>query len=338
MTLADVILKGTRADQPSFLLVAPGTLYCVSDEDNAIEMNLGTAWVSYSSAQAALAITSLTGDVTAVGPGASAATIAALAVTTAKIAALAVTDAKLAADAVLTAKIIDAAVTNAKLANMAQATVKGRAAGAGTGVPTDLSQTQLTALINTFTTALSGAAPASGAAVGNFLRDDGTWAAAGGGGDWTQEIVKASNDDVTNSNVLTPDSELTFAVTSGNKYFFEALICLQGNDASVNYKWNIDHPGAANLNSVFGWYDYITNGGSPTHITAQGTTSEWPSAAGVQFGILAINVDMYMYAAFFVTPNANGNVVWQQANANAAVGRTSSTRIGSIMRMRQMNA
>ncbi|MGA7486807.1 MAG: hypothetical protein WBW74_07705, partial [Xanthobacteraceae bacterium] len=39
------------------------------------------------------------------------------------------------------------AVTNAKLADMAQATVKGRAAGAGTGDPADLSVAQLVALI-----------------------------------------------------------------------------------------------------------------------------------------------------------------------------------------------
>lgn len=43
----------------------------------------------------------------------------------------------------------DDGVTNAKLANMAQATVKGRAAGAGTGDPTDLSDSQLrTILLN----------------------------------------------------------------------------------------------------------------------------------------------------------------------------------------------
>lgn len=61
------------------------------------------------------------------------------------------------ANAVTTAKIIDAAVTNAKLANMTQATVKGRAAAAGTGAPVDLTQTQLTALINAASTTLTGA-------------------------------------------------------------------------------------------------------------------------------------------------------------------------------------
>jgi len=73
-------------------------------------------------------------------------------------------------------------VANASLANMAQATVKGRAAGAGTGVPQDLTQTQLTALINLATSILAGAVPASGGGTTNFLRADMSWAPAGGGG------------------------------------------------------------------------------------------------------------------------------------------------------------
>jgi hypothetical protein len=47
----------------------------------------------------------------------------------------------------------DDAVTNAKLADMVQATIKGRAAGAGTGDPTDLTDAQVAAIItatNTF--------------------------------------------------------------------------------------------------------------------------------------------------------------------------------------------
>lgn len=40
------------------------------------------------------------------------------------------------------------AVSNAKLANMAQATIKGRASGAGTGDPTDLTATQARAILN----------------------------------------------------------------------------------------------------------------------------------------------------------------------------------------------
>jgi hypothetical protein len=65
-----------------------------------------------------------------------------LGVTTAKIAASAVTTAKIADANVTTAKILDANVTNAKLSDMAAATIKGRASGAGTGVPTDLTAAQ----------------------------------------------------------------------------------------------------------------------------------------------------------------------------------------------------
>ena len=47
-----------------------------------------------------------------------------------------------------TSGLDDAAVTNAKMANMAQATVKGRAASAGSGAPTDLSASQLATIVN----------------------------------------------------------------------------------------------------------------------------------------------------------------------------------------------
>ncbi|MBN9508153.1 MAG: hypothetical protein J0I21_03440, partial [Alphaproteobacteria bacterium] len=54
--------------------------------------------------------------------------------------------------------------------------------GGGSAVPTGLTQAQLTALVNAFTSTLSGAVPASGGGTANFLRADGTWAAPAGGG------------------------------------------------------------------------------------------------------------------------------------------------------------
>lgn len=46
-----------------------------------------------------------------------------------------------------TANVADEAITNAKLAHMAEATVKGRAADAGTGDATDLTVEQLAAIL-----------------------------------------------------------------------------------------------------------------------------------------------------------------------------------------------
>lgn len=72
-------------------------------------------------------------------------------------------------------------VTNAKAAQMAQNTIKGRVT-AGTGNPEDLTGTQATTLLDVFTSAAKGLAPASGGGSTNFLRADGTWAVPAGGG------------------------------------------------------------------------------------------------------------------------------------------------------------
>lgn len=88
-------------------------------------------------------------------------------------------------------------VTNSLLANMAEATIKGRAAGAGTGDPTDLTGTQATAILDAMVgDSGSGGtkglvpAPASGDAT-KFLKGDGTWAAPSGSGGATYSGAEA---------------------------------------------------------------------------------------------------------------------------------------------------
>lgn len=77
------------------------------------------------------------------------------------------------------------AVALSELATQANNTVVGNVSGS-TAAPVALSQSQLTALVNTFTSSLSGAVPASAGGSTNFLRADGTWAApASGGGGFT---------------------------------------------------------------------------------------------------------------------------------------------------------
>lgn len=66
-------------------------------------------------------------------------------------------------------------VDNTKLANMAESTVKGRASGAGTGDPVDLTSAQITEILDAFTSALQGVVPASGGGTLNFLRADASW-------------------------------------------------------------------------------------------------------------------------------------------------------------------
>lgn len=98
-------------------------------------------------------------------------------------------DATIIASGALT--IANSAVTNAKLANMAESTIKGRAASSGTGAPVDLSATQATAILNNFvgdsgsggTKGLVPAPAAGDAAADKFLKADGTWTAPSGSGD-----------------------------------------------------------------------------------------------------------------------------------------------------------
>jgi Protein of unknown function (DUF2793) len=71
-------------------------------------------------------------------------------------------------------------VGNASLANMAQGRVKGRVS-AGIGEPEDLTASQLTSLVEPFTSTQKGLAPASGGGNSTYLRSDGVWAVPAGG-------------------------------------------------------------------------------------------------------------------------------------------------------------
>lgn len=75
-------------------------------------------------------------------------------------------------------------VTNSQLAQMAAHTFKGNNTGSAANA-IDLTATQLTAELNTFTTTLKGLVPSPGTSTGLFLKDDGTWAAPSGSGSGT---------------------------------------------------------------------------------------------------------------------------------------------------------
>lgn len=130
-------------------------IYAKTDDTLAYKLDDGSEVVLGSEA-----ITSLTGEVTGTGPGATATTIT------------------------------NDAVTNAKLNNMSTQTIKGRTT-AGTGDPEDLTATQATAVLNNFvgdsgsggTKGLVPAPAAGDAAASKFLKADGTWIAPSGSGD-----------------------------------------------------------------------------------------------------------------------------------------------------------
>lgn len=106
MNLEDILIRGTRADQPLATEVGTGALYYVTDEA-VTEQSDGSSWLTYSDS-AGGGINQLTGDVTA-GPGVSS----------------------------QVATIANDAVTDAKLRNSAAVSIIGRSANSS-GDPADI--------------------------------------------------------------------------------------------------------------------------------------------------------------------------------------------------------
>jgi hypothetical protein len=124
-------------------------------------------------------------------------------------------------------------VTNAKAADMATATLKGRIT-AGTGDPEDLTGTQATTLLDTFTSALKGLAPSSGGGTTNFLRADGTWAAPSGTGTVTTSGSPVSG----NLTKFSGSSAITNGDLSGDVTTSGTLATTIANNAVTTAKIN----------------------------------------------------------------------------------------------------
>lgn len=127
-----------------------------------------------------------------------------------RVEALEVQEKSITAGSVTTAMLADDAVTNAKAANMAQDTIKGRASGAGTGDPTDLSAAQVAAIINSSLshTALTNIGSNSHTAIDSHISSTASHGATGA-------VVGTTNtqtlDNKTLSKLLLSRSDLTLA-------------------------------------------------------------------------------------------------------------------------------
>lgn len=154
-TLNQFVASGTTAERTAFVPTPPspasgpdpGYLWWDTDLQAEYAYDFGTAaWVATAGA-AASAITALTGDVTATGPGSVAATIA--------------------NNAVTTAKILNANVTLAKIADAAANSVLLGAGAAGTGAP--YAEITLGTNLSMSGTTLNAAGGSSTAAIDPFL-------------------------------------------------------------------------------------------------------------------------------------------------------------------------
>jgi hypothetical protein len=160
--------------------------------------------------------------------------------------------------------------TNAKLADMAQSTIKGRAVGAGTGDPTDLTATQATAILNNVvgdsgsggTKGLVPAPAAGDAAAGKFLKADGTFAVPGGSSsDSFKTIVVSGQSDVvadsaTDTLTLVAGTNVTITTNAGTDTI--TLAASGGSGDSTTTAAQASRPAASNDGNVFFPSDGVT--------------------------------------------------------------------------------
>jgi hypothetical protein len=140
-------------------------------------------------------------------------------------------------------------ITNSMLAQTASSMFKGRAT-AGTGNVEDLSSSQATALLNTFTSTDKGLVPASGGGTTTFLRADGSFAAPSSG---SRNLVVTTADQIssnTSNDVLENVTGLSFSVVAGTLYRFYILIPYNSSSTNNGSRWTISCPGATLLNYV----------------------------------------------------------------------------------------
>lgn len=130
---------------------------------------------------------------------------------------------------VTTQGITDGAVTYAKIQPVGGNNVfLGRRSGAG-GIVEEMNQIQATALINVFTSTLSGATPSSGGGTTNFLRADGTWTAPTG----TPAANSVGTIELDEDTDTTPAVNELLRVNSGTASTFEYGPCTMTDAGAI---------------------------------------------------------------------------------------------------------
>jgi hypothetical protein len=178
-----------------------------------------------------------------------------------------------------TSEIDDEAVDNTKLAHMAEATIKGRAAGAGTGDADDLTGTEATAILDAFT-GDSGSGGVKGLVPAPSSGDADAGKVLGAGGGWVTPAA-GSMVKLLGYNAATGPFNFNSSIITSTynvyKFIFSNL------DISSSNMWYIRssiNNGSAfqTLSHHYSGYTLWSGGGG--HLAVQGDTQMWGGVNG----------------------------------------------------------
>jgi hypothetical protein len=144
--------------------------------------------------------------------------------------------------------------TLAQLPSIGTLTVLGNITG-GTATPTALSETQLTSMIQVFSSSLSGAVSASGGGTTNFLRADGTWASPGSTATWKKDLYVLSSTDITHQYL-----DLSFVALTDSVHF--AVVGSGSQIEGSLYDYTVAYTGGAGGVTRVTFQNQLATGGA----------------------------------------------------------------------------
>lgn len=152
---------------------------------------------------------------------------------------------------------------------------------------------------------------------------------------WDVVITKSADQTVTNDATPQADTELFTALVAGAFYEIQLLLLFSGNDTTGDYQASFAYPTVTN-NLNMGFCNNFNASNAAVIAGRAGAANQWPSTAE-PLGVVVGDVIRTSFLTFFLrTEAAAGNLQYQFANAAAGVGRTSTTRAGSTLRVKRL--
>lgn len=207
--------------------------------------------------------------------------------------------------------------------------------GSGDVTITDANLSTSDITTNNVSTLKHGFVPKASGVTTNYLRGDGSWADIPNPSGWSI-ISKSANQDVTNSAVLTDDTELQFSVVANGRYMCELDLVVSANNTTGDYQFafavsagTIKGQGVAMCNTATALAQIVSVNATPT-VTVTTT---------IPIGTIQADIDaiFYMKVTFAFFASANAIFKYQFSNVSAAAGRISRTCKGSILKYKRID-